>query len=177
MKKIILSTIAISAILLLSGCEGAKDTEPDTEVIVSLNNISSTDISNFHYDEVAVTCLIPVATYDSNYYDSYRFDDDLIGNPAYFDRTLNWVDIRTQTVYNIMTDRIDKAKQINCDSILFEDIDIWNRSTFGINTEDAYQYYSSLVEEVTYRGMDVGAYEVDFILRNDIYYLFDFIVD
>lgn len=177
--KTFLISIALGAMLFFTGCNTTNNNNYYnlTEVIVDINNVSGQDIENYHYNGNEVSCKIPVATYNPDYYDSFSFDGYDIGNVVEYDTNLRWVDISTYSIYYLMAERIDVAYQMNCDNVIFEDIDIWYYNDgFGISEEIAYQYYSDLVNEVRNRGMQVGAFELDFEINNDIYYLFDFIV-
>jgi len=187
MKKFTLLATATAFLtsILLTGCGAPTEEDyiytPSTTSIVSvieLDTATSSDINRINNNGRQAVCKMSVGTYQYWTDDSYEFYSEDIGYTVPHNENEEWLDIKSNSVYSIMIDRINYAYQIGCDSVVLTNTDSWEYTTgFYISKEDEKYYLSELISEINYFGMDAGAYEIDVYSSYSIERLFDFIIE
>jgi hypothetical protein len=103
-----------------------------------------------------------VGTYEYWKKDAYKFFSNDYRNTVSYDNDKIWLDIISNDVANIMLERIDQAAYVNCDIVIFEDVDIYNfNSGFNINSSDVGVYLDFLIDQAHSYNMQVGASDID----------------
>ncbi len=87
-----------------------------------------------------------------------------------------WLDIRSQNVRKIMTDRLDLAAQKGCDGVEPDNIDgFTNKTGFPLTYEDQLSYNRYLAQEAHRRGLAIGL-KNDLEQARDLVKYFDFLL-
>ena len=140
--NIILSILLLGTISLYG-----KQEEPDKKLILDLNLITSYQIEQ-NTKDTEIICAFNTTTYNMDNEDSTFIDNVNIGNQIKKSKFKFWLDIKNKKVINFLVSKIDYAKELGCESILFYDTNI-------------YEYKN---------GFSIGKYEVEFLLDKLVKY-------
>lgn len=120
------------------------------------DNPSST-IDEIHNSNRRVICYFSAGTYENWREDASSFHWYDKGDPLNNWYGENWVDIRSQSVRAIMTERMNLAREKGCDGIDPDNVDAYgNDNGLGLTEDDAADYLNWLAGEAHYRGMAIG---------------------
>lgn len=136
---------------------------------VDMEKTSSAVISRLKAKKITVVCYMEIGAWESYRNDSSQFPDSVKGNsldPPFDDE--RYLDIRSQTVKNLMLKRLDKAKAKGCqgiepdiDDAYFEDFEgdytqTSNYTGFPISYATQKNYNTYLAKAAHSRGMSFG---------------------
>ncbi|WP_223144594.1 endo alpha-1,4 polygalactosaminidase [Deferribacter autotrophicus] len=104
-----------------------------------------------------IICYFNAGAYEDWREDSYEFKESEIGNPLDKWEGERWLDIRSENVRTIMTERLNLAKEKGCDGVEPDNIDDYTNDTgFSITYEDQIAYNIFLSNEAHKRGLAIG---------------------
>lgn len=119
-------------------------------------------IQQIHQSGSKVICYFSAGTYESNRADAGAFAQADLGATVDGWPDERWLDIRSSGVRQIMRDRLDLAKQKNCDGVEPDNVDAYsNSSGFNLTGEDQLDFNRFLATQAHLRNLAVG-------LKNDI---------
>jgi hypothetical protein len=150
---------------------GTIDTTVDAKVFdIDLFDSSDATIADLHGKGRKVICYFDTA-YEPGRPDSARFTSAVLGNAIKGWPGQRWVDVRSDVVKSIMTDRMDLAVKKHCDGVEPDDVDGYaNDPGFPITAADNLVFLRFLSKEAHARGLAVG-------LKNDLDQVKDLVVD
>ena len=130
---------------------------------VDLFDTSSETIEQLHNDGKKVICYFSAGSYEDWRDDASAFPSKTLGNDMDgWDE--KWLDIRDESVKNIMTKRLDLAKEKGCDGVEPDNMDGYiedNNAGFSLTYNDQITYNTFIANEAHQRGLSVG-------LKNDL---------
>ena len=125
--------------------------DTDTNTIASLKQSGKT-----------VICYFSAGSYEDWRPDADAFPNSTLGNELDGWGGERWLDIRDDTVKNIMLSRLDLAKKKGCDGVEPDNVDGYsNDNGLGLTPNDQLAYNKFLATEAKKRGLQVG-------LKNDL---------
>ena len=150
---------------------GTFDTSVDAAVYdVDLFNTDVKVIDQLHAQGRKVICYFDTA-YEPGRPDASAFVASVLGNDMEGWPEQKWVDIRTATVRNIMTARMELAVQKRCDSVEADDLDVLqNNSGFPITAADQLAFCRGLAAEAHARKLSIA-------LKNNVDEIADLVAD
>ncbi len=109
-----------------------------------------------------VICYFSAGTYEDWRPDAGKFKEEELGNPLSDWPGERWLDIRSENVRKIMTERLDLAKEKGCNGVEPDNLDGYlNNTGFPLTYQDQLNYNRFLAIEAKKRGLLVG-------LKNDL---------
>ncbi len=109
-----------------------------------------------------VICYFSAGSYESFREDKNKFLAEELGKKLDGWNKEKWLDIRSSNVHSIMQDRMDLAKQKNCDGVEPDNMDGYtNKSGFDFTASDQLAFNKFIANEAHKRGLSVG-------LKNDL---------
>jgi hypothetical protein len=150
---------------------GTIDTTVDAKVFdIDLFDSSDATITTLHAKGRKIICYFDTA-YEPGRPDSSRFTAAVLGNDIKGWPGQKWVDIRSDVVKTIMTDRMDLAVKKHCDGVEPDDVDGYaNDPGFPLTAGDTLVFLRFLSKEAHARGLAVG-------LKNDLDQVTDVVGD
>ena len=143
--------------------QGDIDTsQPSRLYDIDLFDTSLDLIDELHNDGKLVICYFSAGSFEDWREDASLFPQEAIGKALDGWEGENWLDIRNQTVREIMKKRLDLAKAKGCDGVDPDNVDGYSNDTgFDFSKEDQLDYNKFLANEARARGLFVG-------LKNDL---------
>ncbi len=157
-------------------------TEPIKDVNVSVYDIdlfeySSERIRALHDKNITVVCYFNAGAFEPYRPDSEMFSKEVIGKILEGWSDEFWLDVRSNTVKNIMLKRLDLAKEKGCDGVEPDNVDAYaNPNGFSLSYKDQLNYNAWLCEEAHKRSLLIGL-KNDLDQVNDLVDCFDFAVN
>ncbi len=142
---------------------GTIDTSPD----VQMYDIDLFDAPQAVIDELSaagrtVICYFSAGSHEDWREDAARFPDEAIGRQLDGWPGERWLDIRSDEVRRIMSDRLDRAVERGCDGVEPDNVDGWSNQTgFSLTQTEQLDYNRFLADAAHERGLSVG-------LKNDL---------
>lgn len=121
-----------------------------------------------------VICYFAAGSRESWRGDANQFPPETIGAAVEGWDGEHWIDIRHQSIRNIMRQRLDYAVTRNCDGVEPDLINAYeNKNGLDITAEDQLDYNKWLAQEAHARGLSI-ALKVDYYQVNELVDYFDF---
>lgn len=122
-----------------------------------------------------VICYFSAGTYENWRPDEKQFPANTLGNGLGWPGE-KWLDVRNQTVRNIMLNRLDLAKSKGCDGVEPDNVDGYaNNSGFNLSKQDQINFLTFLANESHKRGMTIALKNATDLVEN-LVSTFDFAV-
>ncbi|MCK9460201.1 MAG: endo alpha-1,4 polygalactosaminidase [Proteobacteria bacterium] len=131
---------------------------------IDLFNTEQSVIDGLHADGRFVVCYFSAGTWEEWRDDAGEFPDEVIGNAMEDWPDEKWLDVRDETVRELMRARLDVAVDKECDGVEPDNMDGYledNDSGFDFDGFDQLDYNAFIAEEAHARGLSVG-------LKNDV---------
>ena len=143
--------------------QGPLNTSYNVELYdIDLFNTDPAIITTLKQRGVKVICYFSAGTYEVWREDARSFPHEAIGNELDEWEGERWLDIRNETVKEIMLSRLDLAKFKGCDGVDPDNVSGYKHDTgFGFTYEDQLTYNKFLSKEAKKRGLSIG-------LKNDL---------
>ena len=94
---------------------------------IDMFKYSLEDIYSLKLRGSKVICSFSAGEFDSkNNFDAHKFPATGVGNFRENEADVRWIDINNATIKTIMLERIDYAKNKNCDGVRLRDVDLYN---------------------------------------------------
>jgi hypothetical protein len=131
--------------------------------VVDLFGLSLDDINKLHSDGKRIICYFSAGSAEDWRDDYNQFPPEAIGNDLSGWPGERWLDIRNQTVKDIMLNRLDVAVAKGCDGVDLDNVDAYEYKNKGLDFtyNDQLTYNISLAQEAHKRGLAVA-------LKNDL---------
>eukprot|EP01026_Neomeris_dumetosa_P075036 TRINITY_DN7871_c0_g1_i3.p1 TRINITY_DN7871_c0_g1~~TRINITY_DN7871_c0_g1_i3.p1 ORF type:complete len:356 (-),score=38.34 TRINITY_DN7871_c0_g1_i3:513-1580(-) len=158
--------------------QGAIDMNIQADVYVfDLFQVDAEIIQNLQSRDKKVICYFSAGVYVDWSPDAIDFPKNILGKPVSGWPGERWIDIRqTQDLYGLMENRLDLARELNCDGVLFDDLDAYEMETgFAFTHVDQIMYNSWLADEAHSRQLAAG-FQNAVQLIPQMEPLFDFVV-
>jgi len=143
--------------------EGILDTNYSVDLYdIDLFDTPATTIKKLKAAEKIVICYFSAGSFEDWRSDADRFGDEAKGRP--FDNWPGerWVDIRTSNVRQIITSRLDLAKQKGCNGVDPDNVDGYSNHTgFDLTSADQLAFNRYIALQAHSRGLLIG-------LKNDL---------
>ena len=111
---------------------------------------------------IKVICYFSAGSYEEGRPDSDLFMPADLGNQLFGWPEEKWLDVRSENVRSIMTDRLDLAQSKGCDGVDPDNMDAYaNDSGFNLTASDQLEFNRFIANEAHSRGLAVG-------LKNDV---------
>ncbi len=135
----------------------------DVEVYdIDLYNVPDAEIAAMQSQGRKVICYFSAGSYEPFRSDAGDFPAEVIGKVLDGFEDENWLDIRQESVLEIMRKRLDMAVQKGCDGVEPDNVDGYqNPSGFPLSDSDQLIFNKKLANEAHTRGLAVG-------LKNDL---------
>jgi len=142
---------------------GAPDSSYDVDLYdIDLFETEATDIADLKADGRAVICYFSAGSSEDWRPDFERFAAEDMGLPLDGWEGENWLDIRSENVWEIMLERLDLAVEKGCDGVDPDNVNGYvNENGFDLTSEDQLAFNRNLANEAHRRGLSVG-------LKNDL---------
>lgn len=124
---------------------------------LNLFDSSETLIQTLQDSGKKVICYFSAGSYEQWRIDATQFSDIDLGNLMEDWIGERWLDIRSDNVRSIMLNRLDLAKQKNCDGVEPDNMDgYFNNSGFNFTVSEQLNYNRFIANESHSRGLSVG---------------------
>ena len=142
---------------------GEVNTEYDVELYdIDLFDSSTATIASLKANGKSVICYFSAGSYEEWRADKDAFPSEVLGDELDGWAGERWLDIRSDSVLDIMTERLDLAVEKGCDGVEPDNMDGYTNDTgFTLTASDQLLYNKSLANEARSRGLSVG-------LKNDV---------
>jgi hypothetical protein len=129
---------------------------------IDLYNVSEAEISALQGQGRVVICYFSAGSFEPFRPDSGDFPTEVIGKILDGFEDENWLDVRQESVLEIMRKRLDLAAQKGCDGVEPDNVDGYQNDTgFPLADSDQLVFNKKLANEAHMRGLSVG-------LKNDL---------
>lgn len=146
-------------------------------VTVDMEGTNKDTINKLHDNGKFVICYISAGTYEDWRSDTDSFKESVKGNNLSDWEGEKWVDIRDESVLDIMKNRIKIAKDKKCDGIDFDNIDGYTNDTgFSITKDDQINFDIALAEYAHNLNLKTSL-KNNLLLLNDLSSYYDFAVN
>jgi len=138
---------------------------------VDLFNTPQHVIQNLHQQGKRVICYFSAGTAEEWRPDYREFARNDMGQNVKCWPGEKWVNIKSQTVWGVISRRIQQAAQKGCDAIDPDNIDGFSNSVAGLTQQDSIQFVKRMAAEARQYGMSIGLKNSEQILpqvQNDI---------
>ena len=144
-------------IVLAQGLSEA-DTSLDVDVFdIDLFENDASMISSLHERGQKVICYFSAGSYEDYRPDQDKFKESDIGSPLDGWEGEWWLDLRSETVRDIMISRLDMASDKGCDGVDPDNVDGYdNENGLDLTTNDTIEFVNWLADEAHARGMSIG---------------------
>jgi len=142
---------------------GTVNTTYDVDIYdVDLFDVSTALIQQLQADGRRVICYFSAGSYEDWRTDAGQFDCGDIGNALDGWPDERWLDIRSESILEIMQNRLNMAVQKNCDGVEPDNMDGYlNDSGFDLTAADQLAYNRGIANLAHERNLSVG-------LKNDL---------
>ncbi len=143
--------------------EGELNTAYDVAIYdVDLFDVSRAAILQLQSSGKKVICYFSAGSYESFRIDQQQFLAVELGNSLAGWDDERWLDIRSTNVHTIMQERLELAKQKNCDGVEPDNMDGYaNHSGFDLSASDQLAFNKFIANEAHRRNLSVA-------LKNDL---------
>ncbi len=143
--------------------EGELNTAYDVAIYdVDLFDVPLAAIQQLHSSGKKVICYFSAGSYESFRVDQQQFLAVELGNSLVGWDDERWLDIRSTNVHTIMQERLELAKQKNCDGVEPDNMDGYaNHSGFDLSASDQLAFNKFIANEAHRRNLSVA-------LKNDL---------
>jgi hypothetical protein len=129
---------------------------------IDLYNVSAAEIGALQAQGRKVICYFSAGSFEPFRPDSADFPMPVIGKILDGFEDENWLDVRQESVLDIMRKRLDLAVQKGCDGVEPDNVDGYQNDTgFPLTDADQLLFNKKLANEAHTRGLSVG-------LKNDL---------
>ena len=138
--------------------QGSINTSVQAKVYdIDLYDTSAATISSLKQSGRIVICYFSAGTYEDWRSDAKLFPSASLGNNVAGWAGEKWLDIRNQTVREIMAQRMDLAKSKGCDGLEPDNVDGYsNKPGFPLTAQDQINFNIFLADQAHARGMIIG---------------------
>lgn len=142
---------------------GTVNTAYDVEVYdIDLFDNTQETIAALQGEGRQVICYFSAGSYEDFREDADQFSEEDLGNPLDDFPDERWLDIRSESVLNIMLDRLDVAVDKGCDGVEPDNVDGFaNDSGFELTADDQLLFNARIANAAHERSLSVG-------LKNDL---------
>jgi hypothetical protein len=142
---------------------GKINTKYDVDLYdIDLETTSQSIIDTLHKKNKKVICYFSAGSYEIYRNDASKFTKEILGNTMSGWEDEKWIDIRHPLVKEIMIQRLNLAKEKNCDGVEPDNIDGYSNETgFFLTYQDQIDYNIFLAKEAHKRGLGIA-------LKNDL---------
>ncbi|KAL2860795.1 endo alpha-1,4 polygalactosaminidase [Aspergillus lucknowensis] len=135
-----------------------NDTRPAVDVYdIDLFENPASTIDELHAQSRRVICYFSAGTYEDWREDASSFPQEDIGADLPDWEGESWVDITSEAIRDIMTARLDLAREKGCDGVDPDNVDGYdNDNGLGLSEEDTVDYVRFLAREARDRGLSIG---------------------
>lgn len=138
---------------------------------LDLFSIDEALIKRLHKQGKKVICYFSAGTMENWRPDKFLLEKKLQGKPMKDWEGENWLDIRSTEVRNLMSKRLDLAREKGCDAVDPDNVDEYtHESGFPLTAQDQLDYNKYLAKEAHKRKMLIG-------LKNDLNQVTDLVED
>jgi len=143
--------------------QGVLNLSYDAKVYdIDLFDTSKETILELKNSGKTVICYFSAGSWENFREDKDDFLQSVIGNTLDGWEEENWLDIRSNSVRDIMKKRLDLAQEKGCDGVEPDNVDGYTNDTgFNLGYEDQIDYNKFLAQEAHSRGLSIG-------LKNDL---------
>jgi len=143
--------------------QGEIDTGLEVDVYdVDLFEVPDEVLGRLRADGRIVICYFSAGSYEAWRPDGMAFEPAAVGTPLDGWEDERWLDIRSATVRDVMTARLDLAAERGCDGVEPDNVTAHENDTgFDITSDDQLDYNRFIAEGARSRGLLVG-------LKNDL---------
>lgn len=114
-------------------------------------------IAELHTQQHKVICYFSAGSFEPWRPDADRFQESDLGPPLEGYPEERWLDIRSENVLTILKDRLDLAKQKNCDGVEPDNVDVYLSSpSLGITADDQLAFNRRIANEAHKRELSVA---------------------
>lgn len=137
---------------------GDVKTEYDVDVyVIDLFDATEAFVSNLQNDSREVICQFSAGALEGDPPDANDFDNNVIGELVEGRDAAWWLDIRTETVVNLMLERLDLAETLGCDGVEPSHLEGYRYdSGFGLTQADQLAFNKLMANQAHARGLTVG---------------------
>ncbi|PCC98312.1 endo alpha-1,4 polygalactosaminidase [Halopseudomonas pelagia] len=129
---------------------------------LDLFNTPAATISALQAQDRKVICYFSAGSFENYRSDRHQFDRSELGNGLEGWPKERWLDIRSNNVRRIMTERLDLAAEKGCDAVEPDNVQGYLEPTgFDLSAEDQLAYNRFIANQARQRGLGVG-------LKNDL---------
>lgn len=144
---------------------------------IDLFDTSETLIGDLQASGVKVICYFSAGTYEVWRTDAESFRSEDLGDTLAGWVGERWLNIRSEQVKQIITGRLDLAKQKNCDGVEPDNVDGFvNNTGFKISSAEQINYNRFIANEAHKRGLSVALKNATSIIDELVDY-FDFAIN
>ncbi|GGC89194.1 endo alpha-1,4 polygalactosaminidase [Halopseudomonas salina] len=138
--------------------EHPLNTDYDADIYnIDLFNTPESTIDSLQAEGRKVICYFSAGTYENYRADRYQFNNSDLGDGVRGWPAERWLDIRSNNVRRIMTERLDLAAHKGCDAVEPDNVQGYLEGTgFALTAEDQLAYNRFIANEARRRGLGVG---------------------
>ncbi len=142
---------------------GSVNTSYDADVYdIDLFDSNTSRIASLRQSGKIVICYFSAGSYEAWREDAVLFDETVLGNSLEGWEGERWLDIRQESLQNIMSHRLDLAVAKGCDGVEPDNMDGYANGTgFALSADDQLAYNKFIAHAARERGLLVG-------LKNDL---------
>ncbi len=137
---------------------------------IDMFKYSLEDIYSLKLRGSKVICSFSAGEFDSkNNFDAHKFPATGVGNFRENEADVRWIDINNATIKTIMLERIDYAKNKNCDGVRLRDVDLYNHDNeVGFKTSMMSQvaFNVDMIKKAHSIGLTIGFNNVNEQIAN-----------
>jgi len=124
---------------------------------VDADNLTAAEILTLKTQGCHVACYESAGTYEPWRDDAASFPEDVLGNAVAEYPNERWLDIRSSVVVSLITARIDRLKDVGCNSVVLANVPTSGEETgFSVTAAERLSYLVELSERIHERGLMAG---------------------
>lgn len=137
---------------------GSVKTNQNAKVYdIDLEDNSAATFASLKSSGKTVICYFSAGTYENWRSDANQFPAASKGSAVEGWAGENWIDVRNETVRQIMVKRLELAKSKGCDGVEPDNVDGYdNKNGLGLTKADQVNYLNFLANEAHKRGLMIG---------------------
>jgi hypothetical protein len=134
----------------------------DSTVDVSLYYVDIDNLTNLDVEALAragryLACYLSAGTYEPWRADAALFPAAVLGNAVVDYPNERWLDIRSSVVVSLMSSRLDRMKNVGCNSVVIANVTTNGQdSGFDVTAAEQNSYLVWLGEQLHLRGLGAG---------------------
>ncbi len=135
---------------------------------LDLFDVEASLVKQLHSKGIKVICYFSAGSYENWRPDANKFPKDVLGKRLENWAAEKWLDIRSEAVRSIMSERLDLAKEKGCDGVEPDNMDAFedehkgeNKSGFNLSPIEQIDFNKFIAKAAHLRGLAAG-------LKNDL---------